>query len=110
MSLTTGKLHETASTTPGTSFAVHLLSTMLILFVLLYLLVLSMNVNTTEEEAFAATMGTSASSSHDRRKLTEFGLIYAIITVTYSPLIMYTPKPQVQTIHIGKGTLAKTCR
>ena len=32
------------------------------------------------------------------------GLIYALITVSYAPLILYTPKPGEQQVHIDKDT------
>ena len=103
VSLTTGKLHETAATTPGLSFAVHLLTTCMLLCVLSYLLALSMDV------AAASANETSFSQSHslDRRIFTNVGLIYAMMTVSYSPIILYTPKPQEQTLHISETTGAK---
>ena len=93
VSSTTDRLHGIASNTPYVSFAAHLLTTAMMTVILAYLLALVV----------------ASEDTSDRGLLMRAGLIYALISVTFSPLILYTPKPKEQTVHVDKKTLKKWC-
>ena len=65
------------------------------LFILIYLLALEWEAN--------------PKTKSDRDMLVRTGLIYALITVSYAPLILYTPKPGEQQVHIDENTGTKCC-
>ena len=67
----------------------HLSTTLLLVLVLSYLLYLQMD----------------SGDASDRGVLIRTGLIYALVSVSYAPLILYTPKPGEQTIRIDENTM-----
>ena len=103
ISFVTGKLHDVAASTPNLSFYLHLLTTGTIAMILLYLFILSSASHSQESR------NQKNSVVNDRAMLINVGLIYALMTVSYSPLILYTPKPRIQTIHINEKTLKRCC-
>ena len=98
ISLITGKLHVMAASTPSLSFSIHLLTTGTVLVVISYLYGLSLLETNSNNNLIQ--------HNNDRRTLINIGLIYALMTVSYSPLILYTPKPHVQTIHVDRKTMS----
>jgi hypothetical protein len=106
ISVVTGKLHAMAASTPFLSFFVHLTTTVTIFAIVSYLLFLSVSSTAAADELPNETNETNE-TNNNQRLLMRLGLIYALITISYSPLLLYTPKPRVQTVHIHHKTLAK---